>query len=56
MIQKLMALELIKEDVSDEEMINADGESEIDIDSCVFVQYRWCRGEQDYIEVPLEQS
>lgn len=44
------------DDVSDEEMINADGESEIDIDSCVFVQYRWCRGEQDYIEVPLERS
>lgn len=44
------------EDVSDEEMINADGESEINIDSCVFIQYRWSRDEQDYIEVPLERK
>lgn len=43
-------------DVSDDEMINVDGKSEIDLNSCQFVQYRWSSINQDYIEIPVESD
>lgn len=43
-------------DVSDDEMINVDGQSELDLNNCQFVQYRWSSVDQDYIEVPLENN
>lgn len=43
-------------DVSDDEMLNVDGQSEIDFNSCQFVQYRWSSVDQDYIEVPVEND
>lgn len=41
-------------DVSDDEMLNVDGKSELDLNSCQFVQYRWSFVEQDYVEIELE--
>ena len=43
-------------DVSDEEMLNVDGQSEFDLNNCQFVQYRWSSADQDYIEVPVESD
>lgn len=41
-------------DVSDDEMMNVDGQSEIDLNNCQFVQYRWSSVNQDYVEIPVE--
>lgn len=43
-------------DVSDDEMLNVDGQSELDLNNCRFVQYRWSSVDQDYIEVPVESD
>lgn len=43
-------------DVSDDEMLNVDGQSELDLNNCQFVQYRWSSADQDYIEVPVESD
>lgn len=43
-------------DVSDDEMLNADGESEVDLQNCVFVQYRWSKLEQNYVEIEVESD
>ena len=43
-------------DVSDDEMLNVDGQSELDLSNCQFVQYRWSSADQDYIEVPVESD
>lgn len=43
-------------DVSDDEMINVDGQSELDLNNCQFVQYRWSSADQDYIEIPVESD
>lgn len=43
-------------DVSDDEMLNVDGQSELDLNNCQFVQYRWSSVDQDYIEVPVEND
>ena len=43
-------------DISDDEMINVDGQSELDLNNCQFVQYRWSSVDQDYIEVPVESD
>lgn len=43
-------------DVSDEEMLNVDGQSELDLNNCQFVQYRWSSMDQNYVEVPVESD
>lgn len=43
-------------DVSDDEMLNVDGQSELDLNNCQFVQYRWSSVDQDYIEIPVEND
>lgn len=43
-------------DVSDDEMLNVNGQSELDLNNCQFVQYRWSSVDQDYIEVPVESD
>lgn len=43
-------------DVSDDEMLNVDGKSELDLNSCIFLQYKWSPELKDYVEVEVEND